>query len=145
MRTDRTFVADPDPASIRVLVVDDESSVRSFVDRVLTEAGYKTTLACDGADALAVLDKQGAFDLLLTDLMMPKMNGDELARLARQSHPQMKVLYLTGFSDSLFNSKTTLWTDEAFLDKPCSITGLMEAVSLLVFGHVVPSRRRAAS
>ena len=48
----------------------------------------------------------------------------------------MKVLYLTGFSDSLFKEKSTLWQDEAYLDKPCSVVGLLEAVSLLLVGIV---------
>ena len=45
------------------------------------------------------------------------------------------MLYLTGFSDRLFKEKVTLWADEAFLDKPCSVKGLLQAVSLLLFGH----------
>ena len=65
---------------------------------------------------------------------MPGMTGDELARRLRQSEPALKVLYLTGYSDHLFKEKTMLWADEAFLDKPCSVKGLREAVSLLLFG-----------
>ena len=122
----------------RILVVDDEPSVRSFVERVLREGGYDTALAADGVEALAALETQGPFDLLLTDQVMPRMNGDELARRVRLISPEIKVLYLTGFSDSLFRAKTTLWTDEAFLDKPCSIDELVEAVSLLLFGCAVP-------
>jgi len=45
------------------------------------------------------------------------------------------VLYLTGFSDRLFKEKVTLWADEAFLDKPCSVKGLLQAVALLLFGQ----------
>ena len=60
--------------------------------------------------------------------MMPQMTGDELARRLRQQEPSLKVLYLTGFSDRLFKEKVTLWQDEAFLDKPCSVQGCIEAV-----------------
>ena len=67
--------------------------------------------------------------------MMPQMTGDELARRVRVTKPGMKVLYLTGFSDRLFKEKVTLWADEAFLDKPCSVKGLQQAVSLLLFGR----------
>lgn len=118
-----------------VLIVDDEEPVRRFVDRVLREANYRTTLASDGADAISVAAEHGPFDILVTDLMMPQMTGDELARRLRQNDPRMKVLYLTGFSDSLFKEKVTLWQDEAYLDKPCSVKGLLQAVSLLLFGH----------
>jgi two-component system cell cycle sensor histidine kinase/response regulator CckA len=120
----------------RVLIVDDEEPVRRFVDRVLRDAGYETATAVDGPNALEVASKQKAPDLLLTDVNMPAMLGDELARRLRQVEPGLKVLYLTGFSDQLFKEKVTLWQDEAYLDKPCSVKGLLEAVSLLIFGQL---------
>jgi CheY-like chemotaxis protein len=122
--------------ALRVLVVDDEETIRRFVERVLREGGYEIALAANGKEALAAAQAHGPFDLLLTDLMMPEMTGDELARQLRQAEPKLKVLYLTGFSDHLFKEKVTLWEDEAFLDKPCSIQGLLEAVSLLARGSV---------
>jgi two-component system, cell cycle sensor histidine kinase and response regulator CckA len=122
--------------SISVLIVDDEESLRRFVDRVLTQAGYTTTTASDGPEAIEAAAKLGSFDLLVTDLMMPQMTGDELARRLRQSQPSLKVLYLTGFSDRLFKEKVTLWEGEAFLEKPCSIKGLMEAVAMLLFRRI---------
>lgn len=121
---------------MNALVVDDEESVRRFVERTLREAGYQTVVASDGPEAMDVASKLTSFDILVTDVMMPKMTGDELARRLRQSEPGLKVLYLTGFSDRLFKEKVTLWQDEAFLDKPCSVKGLLEAVSLLLFGRV---------
>jgi DNA-binding NarL/FixJ family response regulator len=66
---------------------------------------------------------------------MPQMRGDELARHLRQMDPDVKVLYFTGDSDRLFKETMTLWEHEAFVDKPVSGTGLLEAVSLLFFGH----------
>ena len=119
---------------INVLVVDDEEPVRKFVNRVLQEAGYKTEVAADGPEALEIAAKLGKVDILVTDVMMPQMAGDELARRLRQIQPSVKVLYLTGFSDSLFKEKVTLWEEEAYLDKPCSIKSLLQAVSLLLFG-----------
>ena len=119
---------------LSVLIVDDEELVRKFVDRVLREAGYETTTASDGPEALEVAARLESFDILVTDVMMPQMTGDELARRVRITKPGMKVLYLTGFSDRLFKEKVTLWADEAFLDKPCSVQGLQQAVSLLLFG-----------
>jgi CheY-like chemotaxis protein len=121
---------------VSVLVVDDEQSVRKFVERVLGEAGYTTTPASDGPEAIDVAATLDDFDILVTDVMMPQMTGDELARRLRVGRPSLKVLYLTGFSDRLFKEKVTLWADEAFLDKPCSVKGLLQAVSLLVFGQV---------
>ena len=118
-----------------VLIVDDEELVVKFVERVLREAGYQTATAPDGPEALEEAAKLETFDMVVTDLMMPKMTGDELARRLRLASPGIKVLYLTGFSDRLFKEKVTLWADEAFLEKPCSVKGLLQAVSLLLFGH----------
>ena len=136
----RTAVSPP-----TVLIVDDEESMRKFVDRVLRTAGYQTMVASDGAEAIDVVLKI-APDILVTDMMMPKMAGDELARRLRQHQPSIKVLYLTGFADNLFKEKLTLWEGEAYLDKPCSIKGLLQAVSLLVCGHLeIPGSGATAS
>ncbi len=118
---------------MRLLIVDDEQPVLHFVERVLREAGYQTAVAADGAEALNLVARLGEFDMLVTDMMMPGMNGAELARRLRQSQPGLKVLYLTGFSDKLFEEKVMLWDDEAFLDKPSSAAALRQAVSLLLF------------
>ncbi|HWW83548.1 MAG TPA: response regulator [Vicinamibacterales bacterium] len=133
----------PDPATLSVLIVDDEEGVRKLVDRVLREAGFKTAVASDGPEAIEVAQGLGTFDILVTDLMMPQMTGDELARRLRQVEPSLKVLYLTGFSDRLFQEKVTLWEDEAFLEKPCSVQGLLQAVSLLLFGSLEATPERA--
>ena len=124
----------PDAPKASVLVVDDEEAVRKLVDRVLREGGYQTVTAADGPEALDAASKLETLDILVTDVMMPQMHGDELARRLRQRQPGLKVLYLTGYSDQLFKDKFTLWEDEAFLDKPWSVKGLLEAVSLLLYG-----------
>ncbi len=132
----RPATADVSRGPLKILVVDDEEPVRKFVDRVLRDAGYETFLAPDGPEALQVAKANAGIDVLLTDLMMPQMNGDELARRMRQQEPKVKVLYLTGYSDRLFKEKVMLWEDEAFLDKPCSVKGLLQAVSMVTFGRI---------
>jgi CheY-like chemotaxis protein len=124
--------------SARILIVDDEPGIRSFADRVLRNAGYTTEVASDGPEALKISETSAAFDLLLVDLAMPLMRGDELARRLRQTLPTIKVLYITGDSDRLFQDKGTLWEGEAFVDKPCSAAALVEAVSLLLVGRLPP-------
>jgi two-component system cell cycle sensor histidine kinase/response regulator CckA len=119
-----------------ILIVDDEEPVRLFVQRVLSEVGYQTALAADGPQALEKAKQLGKVDLLLTDVMMAPMTGDELARQMRRDDPKLKVLYLTGYSDRLFSEKGVLWADEAFLEKPCSVRSLREAVSLLLSGNL---------
>jgi len=134
-KTNASLMKDMPKAPVTALIVDDEEALGKFVARVLSDAGYSTTVAPDGPEAIEAAAKLGPLDILVTDLMMPKMTGDELARRLRVNQPSLKVLYLTGFSDRLFKEKVTLWQDEAFLDKPCSIKGLREAVSLLLYGR----------
>ena len=133
-------LTEPSAIAINVLVVDDEEPVRNFVARVLQDAGYHTTVASDGPDAIEKASKLETLDLVVSDVRMPHMPGDEMARRLRWSRPQLKILYLTGFSDSLFKERAgsfgvaPLLEDEGYLDKPCDIQSLREAVSLLVFG-----------
>ena len=120
----------------RVLIVDDEPPIVRFVDRTLRAAGYDTVTASDGESALAVAATHGPFDLLLTDVMMPGMTGEQLAAALRRQDPDLPVLYLTGYSDRLFKARERLWANEMFLDKPASMQALREAVSLALFGHL---------
>lgn len=124
------------PRRARLLVVDDETPIVQFVRRVLEGSAYEVVTAQSGAEALEIVADSEPFDALITDLAMPAMSGDELARRLRAASPDIKVLYLTGFSDQLFRDKVVLWNDEAFLDKPTTIEGLRQAVSLLVYGRV---------
>ena len=119
-----------------ILVVDDDEPMRRYIDRVLSAAGYSTTLAVDGADAIGAVARGGPFDLLLSDVVMPEMTGPELALRLRQDDPDLKVLYLTGYSDSLFSEKIRLGKGESFLEKPCSAVGLLQAVSMALTGSV---------
>ena len=120
----------------RILIVDDEPVVVEFARRVLQSAGYRTMTATSGDEALKLCTEQGIPDLLVTDMKMPRMEGDELATRLRQREPDLKVLYLTGFADLLFKNKELLWDGEAYLEKPCTIGGLLEAVSLLLSGQI---------
>ncbi len=128
-----------------ILVVDDEESVRGFVERAMRQAGFRTAVASDGPEALTVAAALDPLHLLITDVRMPQMTGDELARRLRLRDPSLKVLYLTGFSDQLFRERTTLWQDEAFLDKPQGVDALLEAVSLLLWGTTAGARIPASS
>jgi CheY-like chemotaxis protein len=132
-------------AAPRVLVVDDDEGVRTFVVLALREAGYEVVSAPGGREALQIVGAQPAFDVYVLDVMMPVMSGDELGRQLRVRDPDARILYFTGFSDQLFSQRTSLAAHEAFLDKPVTVAGLCEAVSLLLFGHTkgqAPSERR---
>jgi len=113
----------------KVLVVDDDGATRQFLSMVLEAAGYQTTVSADGPDALVAGQDNGPFDAIVTDVMMPQMRGYELARRVRQIQPDIKVLYVTGYSEALFAEKPRLWEHEAFLEKPCSPEGVLQALS----------------
>jgi CheY-like chemotaxis protein len=84
----------------RVLIADDEESMRRLVARAIAMDGHATVTAEDGAEALEILTReQGAFDLLLTDIQMPVMDGIALALAAARDFPDLKILLMTGFAD----------------------------------------------
>jgi CheY-like chemotaxis protein len=122
----------------RVLVVDDEPLILELVARVLRDAGYDVDMAGDGLEGLDAADVGGPLSLLLVDLKMPHMSGEELANRLRKTDPQLKVLYMTAFTAALFANRVTLADGEAFLGKPFSTTGLLEAVSQLLYDQLLP-------
>jgi two-component system cell cycle sensor histidine kinase/response regulator CckA len=124
-----------------ILVVDDEAPMRSLARRILESDGYCVAEASDGLEAIPLLSET-AFDLLVADLAMPKLGGDELVCRVRCAHPDLKVLYLTGHIDSLMDTRS-LWEGEAFLEKPFTAVGLTEAVSLLLYGTLRPKAAAA--
>src|SRR4051812_22766511 len=117
---------------LRVLVVDDEEALRTFVARSLHEAGYEVVSVSGGRDALRVVESQRPFDAYVLDVMMPDMTGDQLGCQLRTHDPDAKILYFTGYADHLFGERSVLAAREAFLEKPVTMAGLREAVSLLL-------------
>jgi CheY-like chemotaxis protein len=127
---------DSTDAPSAVLVVDDEQAIRQIVRYILERAGYHVIEAGGGAEAIALLDAGEPIDLLVADLEMPEMKGAEMARRIRITKPDLKVLYVTGHIDGLMDERPLLWEGEAFLEKPFSAAGLIEAVSLILHGSV---------
>jgi two-component system, cell cycle sensor histidine kinase and response regulator CckA len=125
-----------DDTAPRILVVDDDASVREVTARALQTAGYDVVVAANGPQALALVERRGPFDGFVVDVVMPDMSGSELGQALRRGNPDAKILYCTGFSDTLFSEKTTLGAHEAFVEKPLTIKGLLEAVSLLLHGDL---------
>ena len=126
---------DPPSESLGVvLVVDDEPRIRSLARRFLEDGAYQVIEAENGAEALKVMEGGTPIDFLMVDLDMPVMRGDEMATRMRAARPDLKVLYVTAHVDSLFEKRPQLWEGEAFLDKPFTKKGLLEAVSLLRWG-----------
>jgi two-component system, cell cycle response regulator CpdR len=84
----------------RILLAEDEEAIRVFTARALAQDGHQVTTANDGAEALDVLSRDGgAFELLLTDIRMPVMDGIALALAAARDHPALTILLMTGYAD----------------------------------------------
>lgn len=122
----------------RLLVVDDEGPVLKLVTRILATDNYEITAAESGEMAVRAMQQPGftGVDLLVTDLMMPGMNGRELAAVVRKTNPHVRVLYVTGFADTLFTGVNELGPSESFIEKPFGADGLLEATRLLMFGQI---------
>jgi two-component system cell cycle sensor histidine kinase/response regulator CckA len=116
-----------------VLVVDDEAAIRLIERRTLEAGGYQVTEASSGSEAIELLSHGAPLDLLIADLDMPELTGDEMAGRIRAARPDLKVLYVTGHIDLVMDARP-LWEGEAFLEKPFNRTGLLEAVALLIHG-----------
>jgi putative two-component system response regulator len=128
---------EPLPVRKTVLVVDDEPSVLRLAMRVLSVENYELVSAASGAAALKKVDELGhPIDLVVTDYVMPVMDGRALVRELRRRDPSVKALYMTGFADQLFQDCVELESDTAFIEKPYSARGLVEAARLLLFGCI---------
>jgi signal transduction histidine kinase len=102
-----------------VLLAEDEDAVRKLAQRVLERAGYNVLTAKDGADALRVAESHSdVIHLLVTDMVMPAMNGRQLAERLRAAQPDMRTLYLSGYTDSSVVRQGLLNGGEQFLQKP---------------------------
>src|SRR3954468_23091204 len=114
----------------RILLVDDEEPIRAFLKRGLEVDGHDVTVGIDGADGLDRLTQAGgAFDLLLTDIRMPMMDGIALALAAKRDHPDLTVLLMTGFADQRERANGLEDVVLDVLTKPFSLSDLRAKVA----------------
>jgi two-component system cell cycle sensor histidine kinase/response regulator CckA len=124
----RDISKDFDAAKIRILFVEDEDSVRSFAIRALKKKGYDV-VACDSAEtALEQLDINDNFNLLITDMVMPGMNGAELANIAKARIKGLKVILASGYSEEMAKRELSNSDNFEFMAKPFSLGDLNKKV-----------------
>ncbi len=111
----------------KILVAEDEPSVREFVLRALEYAGYEVTGAEDGRAAVAALEKQ-KFDLLLTDIVMPEMDGIALSLKATKSWPDMKILMMSGYANQRQRAHNLDFLAHDIISKPFTLDDLVAKV-----------------
>ena len=127
-----------------VLIVEDSGPVRRLVERTLSRKGY-TVLAAESATAALrhCSRHDGAIDLLLTDVVLPRMPGPEIARRARQLRPDIRVLFMSGFTDDTLSQHGLTGSEPDLLEKPFSSTSLLSRVRQAL--DAPPDARRDAS
>jgi len=127
-----------EPGTETVLVVEDEPEVRRLVERLLRGKGYRVLSAGSPTEAVALAKAHdAAIDLLLTDVIMPGMNGRELARLLAPARPAMRVLYMSGYADAAMNQHGILPPGTAFVSKPFTPDALARKVREVLDGRAV--------
>jgi two-component system, cell cycle sensor histidine kinase and response regulator CckA len=112
-----------------ILVAEDEDGVRSLTREVLEKYGYTVLEAANGEEALKVAEQhEGPLDLLLSDVVMPRMGGPELAQALLAKRPSVKVLYMSGYTDHPMVRRGVVNAGVAFLQKPFTPTVLVSRV-----------------
>ena len=114
----------------RVLIADDEDSMRMLVARAVAMDGHDAVSAQDGAEALEILIREhGAFDLLLSDIQMPVMDGIALALAATRDFPDLTILLMTGFADQRERASGLNAIAHGVITKPFSVADIRTAVA----------------
>ena len=129
--------ASPGSGAARVvLVVDDEQSVRDLVCRVLRDEGYRTLEAAHGGEALELVEAGAErVDLVVTDVVMPGMDGRELGRRLAQSRPTLPILYISAYDVNDIFRRGSPRSSAPFLQKPFPPTDLINSVEQLLQRH----------
>ncbi len=111
-----------------ILLVEDEDAVRAFSARVLKNKGFTVIECANGEEALKQMEKGARFDLLLTDMMMPGMDGETLAELAKERYPDVRVILMSGYSEDFARHGKDDSKTFSFLAKPFSLAQLTQKV-----------------
>jgi two-component system cell cycle sensor histidine kinase/response regulator CckA len=115
-----------------ILLVEDEASVRQYTAVALERLGYQVVKAANAKIALEMVGEESRIDLLLTDLLLPEMDGRELAKALGARFPHMKVLYLSGYTAAAAIRQGVLEVGSPFLQKPFELSALAKHVRELL-------------
>jgi len=116
---------------VRILLAEDDESMRVYLARALERSGYEVVAVSTGTEAVPYIQSD-RFDLLLTDIVMPEMDGIELARRATELDPDLKVMFITGFAAVALNADSKAPKDAKVLSKPFHLRDLVNEVNKLL-------------
>ena len=118
-----------------ILLVEDEEQVRELALEILTMNGYRVLVARHGAEALRMCEQHGdIIDLMLTDMIMPQMNGHELYRRASEVRPEMKVVFMSGYTDRDVVGVEAFGEELPYIQKPFSLDSLARQIRQVLDG-----------
>jgi CheY-like chemotaxis protein len=121
-----------------ILVVEDDPNVRAYVVEALSDIGYRVVEASDAEAALTVFASNTEIQLMLTDVVMPGMNGRVLAEMVKQSHPAVKTLFMTGYSRNAIVHQGRLDPGVSLIQKPFSQASLAARIRSLLDAQPAP-------
>ncbi len=116
----------------KILLAEDDSSMRQFLTMALAKAGHEVEAREDGLSALAALEEGCAYDLLLADIVMPGMDGIELSQKAAETCPNLKVMFITGFAAIALSRRNPAHQSARVLSKPFHLKELVDQVDSLL-------------
>jgi two-component system cell cycle response regulator CpdR len=117
----------------KILLADDDDAMRQFLTLALEKAGHTVAPAADGLAAFQMLtDAEAPFDLLLTDIVMPGMDGMELSHKARQKYPSLKIMFITGFAGIVMDKNADAAEEAPVVSKPFHLGDLVRQVNELL-------------
>ena len=114
----------------RILLAEDDDSLRGFLLRALERAGHEVTACADGDEAAAVLDQD--WDLLLTDIVMPGVGGIVVARIAAARQPNLRIMFITGFAAVALTAKEQAPAGAKVLSKPIHLREIVSEVERMI-------------
>jgi two-component system cell cycle response regulator CpdR len=123
----------------RILLAEDDQVMREYLARALERSGYRVAAVDRGTEAMPLLESE-SFDLLLTDIVMPEMDGIELAQRAQEIAPEMRVMFITGFAAVTLKAGKAV-PQARVLSKPFHLRDLVREVDQLFAEDSVPSHR----
>jgi CheY-like chemotaxis protein len=125
----RLHLAPPPQRSVTILIVEDDGSLRNLLHRTLEGVGFSVLPAGDGAEALHLCRQHGGtIDLMVSDIVMPRLNGLQLSEQVRSAYPEVKFLFITGFADEFPELRELIKNGATILEKPFLPSELLRSV-----------------
>ncbi|MDQ3419243.1 MAG: PAS domain S-box protein [Acidobacteriota bacterium] len=133
-----------EPQRATILIVEDEPNVGKLTRRILERGGYRALLAASPSEALATASAEPDIQMLLTDVVLPEMSGRALARRLLETHPDLKVLYMSGYTDDALSQHGVLDPGIALIEKPFRSGALLTRIEAILRGDSEASAKLGA-